>query len=140
MSAVGPSWSTHFSITAVRCKAHAEAERLPVCPDTWLQIKARLWLCKAEGANRVTISNAKWITAHLLLKGTDGLHFLQWIRGVLEPKHFLCLVQLSTKFTASPSGSCVPLGQLNVPQNSHFFFFIIAYHQRKPAGSFIFNF
>lgn len=32
-------------------------------------------LCKAEGANRVTTSNTKCITPHLLLTGIDGTHY-----------------------------------------------------------------
>lgn len=32
-------------------------------------------LCKAEGANRVTTSNTKRITLHLLLTGIDGMHY-----------------------------------------------------------------
>lgn len=32
-------------------------------------------LCKAEGANRVTTSNTKCITVHLLLTGIDGIHY-----------------------------------------------------------------
>lgn len=63
------------SVPAILPRTGADAVIHACLPEHIIADQSMAGLCKAEGANRVTTSNTKCITVHLLLTGIDGIHY-----------------------------------------------------------------